>query len=57
MTLGRKYDGNGVLKNWWTDVSLKKFKEKSQCVEEIYSEFPIPELQDEKVSDSWIHMS
>jgi len=38
---GRKYDGDGNLKTWWSDASAEKFKEKAACVVEQYNKFEI----------------
>ncbi|XP_069060840.1 phosphate-regulating neutral endopeptidase PHEX [Pleurodeles waltl] len=36
---GRKYDKNGRLDPWWTDDSEEKFKEKSKCMIDQYSDY------------------
>lgn len=35
---GRKYDGDGMLKQWWGDDVIAKFEERTACVEKAYSE-------------------
>jgi putative endopeptidase len=36
---GRRFDGNGNLRDWWTAEDGKKFEEKAQCTVEEYSRF------------------
>jgi len=36
---GRRFDGNGNLRDWWTAEDGKKFEEKAQCTAEEYSRF------------------
>jgi len=35
---GRKYDGDGTLKQWWGDDVIAKFEERTACVDRVYSE-------------------
>ena len=40
---GRKYDGAGVLSNWWTDADARKFKARAAKLSRQYSSFqPFP---------------
>ena len=42
---GRQYDGQGNLKNWWTDADLKNFEERGQKIVKQFNEFePQPGL-------------
>jgi len=34
---GRKYDGDGMLKQWWENDVIAKFDERTACVEKAYS--------------------
>jgi len=34
---GRKYDGTGMLRQWWDDKAVKSFEERLSCVSEAYS--------------------
>ncbi|XP_030058113.1 phosphate-regulating neutral endopeptidase PHEX [Microcaecilia unicolor] len=36
---GRKYDKNGNLDTWWTNESEEKFKEKTKCMIDQYSNY------------------
>ena len=45
--LGRQFDKDGNLKNWWEQKSLDKFKGKTECIKDQYGEF---EVQGVKVS-------
>ena len=36
---GRKFDGEGNLKDWWTDADAKAFEERATCVADEYSGF------------------
>ncbi|XP_019622889.1 PREDICTED: endothelin-converting enzyme 1-like isoform X2 [Branchiostoma belcheri] len=38
---GKTYDKDGNLRNWWTEESLKNFRQKSQCLRKQYSEFTV----------------
>ncbi len=42
---GRQYDGQGNLKNWWTDEDLKRFEERGEKIIKQFGEFePQPGL-------------
>lgn len=41
---GRQFDGNGNLVNWWTELSLSKFKENAQCFIEQANQYQVKEL-------------
>jgi putative endopeptidase len=36
---GAKFDGNGNLKNWWTDTDRKEFEQRTGCIADEYSSF------------------
>ncbi|HTD52589.1 MAG TPA: M13 family metallopeptidase, partial [Thermoanaerobaculia bacterium] len=36
---GRKFDGAGNLRNWWTPDDLKNYETRSKCVEEQYASY------------------
>ncbi|CEP16536.1 hypothetical protein, partial, partial [Parasitella parasitica] len=38
---GRKFDGHGLLSDWWTNDTSTKFEEKSQCFVDQYSTFNV----------------
>ena len=39
---GAQYDERGRLRDWWTNSTVKAFKEKAQCVARQYSNYSIP---------------
>ncbi|KAI9343852.1 hypothetical protein DFJ73DRAFT_661052 [Zopfochytrium polystomum] len=39
--IGRQYDKDGVLGDWWSNATAAKFVEKSQCFVEQYSKFSV----------------
>ena len=40
---GRQFDINGNLNQWWNTSIITKFKEKTQCFIDQYSQFVVPE--------------
>jgi putative endopeptidase len=43
---GSQYAPDGNLKQWWSDSAVKKFKEKTACVDKQYSQYePLPGLK------------
>jgi putative endopeptidase len=36
---GRKFDGYGNLKNWWTPEDLKRYERRARCVEQQFSSY------------------
>ncbi|HKE43740.1 MAG TPA: M13-type metalloendopeptidase [Steroidobacteraceae bacterium] len=43
---GRKYDGDGNLRDWWTDEDAKRFKERAEKVVAEYNQFnPIDDMK------------
>ncbi|KAL9547795.1 hypothetical protein MBANPS3_005998 [Mucor bainieri] len=40
-SMGRKYDGKGVLTDWWTNVTSAQFEEKTKCFIDQYSKFTV----------------
>ena len=38
---GRKYDGEGNLKDWWNEKSLAGFKEKTLCLENQFANYSL----------------
>jgi len=42
---GRKFDGQGNLKEWWTEEDAKEFEKRAECFVKEYSEFtPVDDL-------------
>jgi len=44
---GSKYDGNGNLRNWWTDADHKAFDARTSCIADEYSGFVAAPAQGE----------
>ena len=38
---GSKFDAQGNLKSWWTDVDRKKFEERATCVADQFSKYEV----------------
>jgi endothelin-converting enzyme/putative endopeptidase len=38
---GRKFDGKGVMTDWWEPEVVGKFEESAQCVEDLYNGYPM----------------
>jgi endothelin-converting enzyme/putative endopeptidase len=38
---GRKYDGQGNLRDWWTAADGKAFEERAQCIADQYSSYVV----------------
>jgi putative endopeptidase len=38
---GRKYDAKGNLRDWWTKEDTEKFTQRTQCVENQYSNYVV----------------
>ena len=41
---GRKFDLQGNLKDWWTEVDAKNYTERANCVEQQFSNFRVEEV-------------
>jgi putative endopeptidase len=41
---GRKFDLQGNLKDWWTEVDAKNYSERATCVEKQFSNFRVEEI-------------
>lgn len=42
--LGRQYDKNGNLKQWWDDDVIRAFKKQAQCIVEQYGNYTIDKV-------------
>ncbi len=41
---GRKFDGNGLLRNWWTDADAEQYGQRAAVIVEQYNNFqPLPD--------------
>jgi endothelin-converting enzyme/putative endopeptidase len=38
---GRQFDGNGNLRDWWTDADAKHFQQRASCVSDQYSSYTV----------------
>ena len=38
---GRKFDGRGNLRNWWTEADAKAYDERSACIADQYSQYVV----------------
>ena len=36
---GREYDKSGVLRSWWGEESIARFKQRAQCFDDQYSAY------------------
>ncbi|KAG7397638.1 hypothetical protein PHYBOEH_000397 [Phytophthora boehmeriae] len=43
---GRHYAGDGNLADWWSNVTVKKFSERSECLVEEYASYPVASIDD-----------
>lgn len=41
---GRKFDFQGNLKDWWTEVDAKSYTDRANCVEQQFSKFRVEEV-------------
>ncbi|KAK3583845.1 hypothetical protein CHS0354_022890 [Potamilus streckersoni] len=42
---GHAYDERGLIRNWWSRFSLDKFKNKSKCLSDQYSDYMVKDIQ------------
>jgi len=52
---GRKFDGEGNLRDWWTPQDAKAYSERSQCLVDEYSNFV--SLKDDKDPKNDVHLN
>ena len=36
---GREYDKSGVLRPWWNEASIQRFKHQAKCIDDQYSAY------------------
>jgi len=55
---GRTGDANGNLVNWWTHRTLDNYLKETECFENQYNDYRIPELAEEEVRTAimWLTM-
>lgn len=44
-SLGRQYDKDGNLKQWWPDNVINRFKDKAQCIIDQYNNYTVKEVR------------
>ena len=42
--LGRQFDKNGNLQQWWSNEVIQKFKARAQCIIDQYGNYTVPEI-------------
>jgi predicted metalloendopeptidase len=43
--MGRKFDPDGKMEQWWEDEAIESFNERTECVDELYSGYEVqPDL-------------
>ena len=42
--LGRRYDKNGNLQQWWTESTLQEYHNRVQCIVQQYGRYHVPQL-------------
>lgn len=47
--VGRKYDKNGNAVDWWTQETINKYEDKTQCFVNQYNSYLVPGLEDENI--------
>lgn len=59
--IGKQFDKDGQLRNWWDPSTAKQFEEKASCIVEQYNRFNITQIemnvngintQDENIADN-----
>jgi len=43
---GRKFDGEGRLRDWWEPAAVTQFEQEAKCVEDQFNEYPVPGSSD-----------
>lgn len=42
--IGKEFDRDGNLFNWWTSKATKSFKERAQCIVKMYNNYNVTEI-------------
>ena len=42
--VGRQFDKDGNLRQWWSPDVIHAFKERAQCIVEQYGNYTVPEV-------------
>ena len=41
---GRQFDKDGNLKQWWNNITVQAFRQRTQCIIDQYSEYKLEEV-------------
>ena len=41
---GRQFDKNGNMKQWWNNQTIKRFRERAQCIIDQYSSYVLEDI-------------
>ena len=42
--LGRQFDKDGNLKQWWNEATVRRFRERAQCIIDQYSSYVLEDI-------------
>lgn len=45
---GRQFDEQGNLKDWWSNETISRYKEKAQCFVDQYEDYKLPGVRKTK---------
>lgn len=40
-SVGRQYDKNGNMRQWWNNATIRKFRDRAQCIVDQYSSYTL----------------
>lgn len=46
MHLGRQFDKNGNMRQWWTNKTINEYINRTECFIKQYDSYYIPEIDD-----------
>ena len=44
ITVGRQYDKDGNLRQWWNNGTIKAFRQRAQCIIDQYSDYVLEQI-------------
>jgi putative endopeptidase len=53
---GRRFDGSGNERNWWTDAAALAYVERSRCLDAQYEGFTLPDVPDPTTGETPAHV-